>query len=199
MTKVVDVIEEQLGGLKLEHLGTKEIETERLILRKFTLEDTEDMFNNWANDDEVTKFLTWPTHSNLDISKTVLEMWVDEYKDDKFYQWCIELKGNKQAIGTISVVYINENVDSVEIGYCIGRKYWNQGITSEAVAALIKFFFDDVKVNRIEARHDPNNPNSGKVMLKCGLQYEGTRRKADKNNMGIVDVALYGILADDYA
>lgn len=183
----------------MEHLGTKEIETERLILRKFTLEDTEDMFNNWANDDEVTKFLTWPTHSNLDISKTVLEMWVDEYKDDKFYQWCIELKGNKQAIGTISVVYINENVDSVEIGYCIGRKYWNQGITSEAVAALIKFFFDDVKVNRIEARHDPNNPNSGKVMLKCGLQYEGTRRKADKNNMGIVDVALYGILADDYA
>lgn len=185
-------------GLKMKHLGTKAIETDRLTLRKFTLDDAEDLFNNWANDVEVAKFLTWPTHSNIEISKSLITMWVDKYNDDKYYQWCIELKENKQAIGSISVVNMNEKVASVEIGYCIGQKYWNKGITSEALAALIKFLFEEVKVNRIEARHDPNNPNSGKVMLKCGLQYEGTRRKADKNNMGIVDVALYGILADDY-
>lgn len=185
-------------GLKMKHLGTKTIETDRLTLRKFTLDDAEDLFNNWANDVEVAKFLTWPTHSNIEISKSLITMWVDKYNDDKYYQWCIELKENKQAIGSISVVNMNEKVASVEIGYCIGQKYWNKGITSEALAALIKFLFEEVKVNRIEARHDPNNPNSGKVMLKCGLQYEGTRRKADKNNMGIVDVALYGILADDY-
>jgi len=63
---------------------------------------------------------------------------------------------------------------------------------------VIRFLFEEVKVNRIQARHDPANPGSGIVMKKCGLQYEGTLRKADKNNTGIVDVAMYGILAEEY-
>lgn len=56
------------------------------------------------------------------------------------------------------------------IGYCIGRKWWKQGITSEALKAVIDFLFDEVKTNRIEARHDPRNPNSGLVMKKCGMK-----------------------------
>lgn len=91
-----------------------------------------------------------------------------------------------------------ENIDAVEIGYCIGRKYWNKGITSEALASLIKFFFEEVEVKRVEARHDSNNPNSGKVMEKCGMKYEGKRIKADRNNTGICDVSLYGLTIDNY-
>jgi len=60
------------------------------------------------------------------------------------------------------------------------------------------FFFDEVKVNRVESSHDPNNPGSGRVMQKCGLRYEGTRRQADFNNRGIVDSALYGLTAAEY-
>lgn len=67
----------------------------------------------------------------------------------------------------------------VHVGYCIGKKWWHQGITSEALAALINFFFKEVKANRIESRHDPRNPNSGKVMEKCGLIYEGTIRQCE--------------------
>ena len=59
----------------MKHLGTKRIETERLILRKFTIEDAEDMFKNWASDNEVTKYLTWPAHSSLEVSKEVISMW----------------------------------------------------------------------------------------------------------------------------
>lgn len=62
----------------------------------------------------------------------------------------------------------------VHVGYCIGKKWWHQGITSESLATLIRFFFKEVKVNHIESRHDPRNPNSGKVMKNCGLIYEGT-------------------------
>jgi ribosomal-protein-alanine N-acetyltransferase len=86
----------------------------------------------------------------------------------------------------------------VHIGYCIGQKWWNQGITSEALGLLIPFFFSEVKINRIEARHDPRNPNSGKVMLKCGLSYEGTMREADWNNQGVCDCACYAVLAKDF-
>ena len=72
------------------------------------------------------------------------------------------------------------------------------GILSTLISAIISFFFEEVKVNRIESQHDPNNPNSGKVMLKCGLTYEGTLRQADWSNKGIVDACMYSFLASDY-
>lgn len=178
----------------MKNLGTKRIETKRLVLRKFELTDAEAMYKNWASDDKVTQFLTWPTHKDVEISSKVLEMWVNDYYEDNNYQWCIELKSIGEAIGSIGVVDYKENIEAVEIGYCIGSKYWGQGITTEALKALIEFFFEEVGVNRIEARHDPVNANSGKVMQKCGLKYEGTRIKADRNNSGICDVAMYGII-----
>ncbi|ERI93319.1 acetyltransferase, GNAT family [Clostridiales bacterium oral taxon 876 str. F0540] len=178
----------------MKNLGTKRIETKRLVLRKFELTDAEAMYRNWASDDKVTQFLTWPTHKDIEVSRKVLEMWVKDYSEDNNYQWCIELKSIGEAIGSIGVVDYKENIEAVEIGYCIGSEYWGQGITTEALKALIEFFFEEVGVNRIEARHDPVNANSGKVMLKCGLKYEGTRIKADRNNSGICDVAMYGII-----
>ena len=117
----------------MKHLGTKRIETEHLILRKFNTEDAEYMFNNWASDSQVTKYLTWPTHSNIETSKFVIGRWEKEYQSVNNYQWCIELKELRQAIGSIGVVNLKEDIDAVEIGYCIGRKFWGQGITTEAL------------------------------------------------------------------
>ena len=183
----------------MNHLGTVSLKTERLILRKFTKEDISAMFHNWASDAEVTKFLTWPAHSSMEITKMVINDWLSSYNQKDYYQWAIALKslGNK-PIGTISIVHYSEDLNSVEIGYCIGRKWWHQGIMSEAFKAVITFLFEQVKVNRIAAKHDSNNPHSGDVMRKCGLKYEGTLRQAERNNQGIVDVALYSILAEDY-
>ena len=176
----------------------KRLETERLILRRFTQKDALAMYKNWASDDEVTKYLTWPTHSNMDVSKLVLEDWASSYSDEKYYQWAIVLKEKgDEPIGSISVVKMNEDVSMVEIGYCIGRAWWKNGITSEAMRAVMDFFFDKVKVNRIEARHDPRNPNSGKVMMKCGMKYEGTLRSFDRNNQGICDASYYSLLKSE--
>ena len=69
---------------------------------------------------------------------------------------------------------------------------------SEAFARTISFLFEEVGAQRIESQHDPNNPASGKVMEKCGLKYEGTLRKADWSNKGIVDAAIYGLLKEEY-
>ena len=182
----------------MKHLGTQTIETERLILRKFRAEDAQAMFNNWASDDEVTKFLTWPTYKNVDDLKKYIDYLLNNYMNNQFYDWAIEFKEIGEPIGSIGVVDINENTQLVHVGYCIGRAWWHMGITSEAFAAVIKFMFEKVGVNRIESRHDPNNPNSGRVMLKCGLKYEGTLRQADLNNQGICDAAWYGILRGEY-
>lgn len=181
----------------MEHKGTKRIETERLILRRFTPEDAEAAFRNWTSDEKVTKYLTWQTHRDLAASRWIVSEWAKSYENDDFYQWAIELKALGEPIGSISVVGKDERVNAVEIGYCIGSRWWDQGITSEALAAIIPFFFDEVGVNRIAARHDPENPNSGRVMRKCGLRYEGTLRQAAVNNRGVVDVCVYGLLRED--
>lgn len=182
----------------MNHKGTKMIETERLILRKFQRNDIEATYRNWTSDEKVTKFLRWPTHSDSNVTARIVDEWIKGYDQDDFYQWAIVLKSLKEPIGTISVVEKKDELDLVHVGYCIGSKWWNQGITSEAFAAIIPFFFEEVNVNRIESQHDPKNPNSGKVMLKCGLQYEGTLRQADISKQGIVDAAMYSLLASDY-
>ena len=84
-------------------------------------------------------------------------------------------------------------------GYCIGEKWWNQGITSEALKEVIRFFFEEVKANRICACHDINNPNSGKVMIKCNMKYEGTLRQAVRRGTGeLSDLSYYSILKEEY-
>ena len=181
----------------LTHKGTQTIETSRLILRRAVREDAEPMFRNWASDPEVTRYLTWPTYANVETAYPILDMWIRDYEKDNFYQWMIELKDIGEPIGSISVVRQNEDVKEAEIGYCIGRRWWHKGIVSEALAAVVDFLFDQVGMNRIAARHDPNNPHSGGVMRKCGMQYEGTSRANDRNNQGICDTVQYAILRSD--
>ena len=182
----------------MNHLGTITLETERLKLRRFASEDAPCMFENWASDHDVTKYLTWPAHSNVEISKEYIRGLIDSYARPDVYDWGIELKEIGQVVGSIGAVRCNTEVGYVHIGYCIGKPWWNKGITSEAFAAIIKFFMDEVQVGRIESRHDPRNPGSGEVMKKCGLKYEGTLRKSDMNNQGICDAAWYALITDDY-
>ena len=182
----------------MEHKGTKMIETKRLVLRQFQKNDVEAMFNNWESDSKVTEFLRWKTAISIKEAEQVLDEWIRGYEAFDFYQWAIVLKEIGEPIGSISVVGKNEKLDMVHIGYCIGSKWWHQGITSEAFQAIIPFFFEEVGVNRIESQHDPNNPNSGLVMKKCGLKYEGTLRQADWSNRGIVDACMYSLLKSEW-
>lgn len=166
----------------MEHKGAICLEIDRLILRPFKIEDAEEVFNNWASDDEVTKYLTWPTHSSVEMSRSYMEFCINGYNEKNVYQWGMELKNSHELIGNISVVKIIDEIDSVELGWVIGRKWWGNGYTAEAAERLLEFFFTEVSVNRICAGHDIDNPNSGRVMQKIGMKYEGTLRQSGKNN-----------------
>ena len=182
----------------MNHLGSKRIETSRLVLRPFLKEDAEPMYRNWASAPEVTKFLSWPTYKSVEDARSILDIWIPQYSDNAFYQWAIELKDIGEAIGSISVVNMDERVDMVEIGFCIGKAFWGQGIMTEAFQAVIDYLFSEVGVQRIEAGHDPNNPASGAVQRKCGLKYEGTLRRSIRSNQGITDKAVYAILKEEW-
>lgn len=181
----------------MKHCGTRTLETGRLMLRRFAVTDAEAMYRNWASDAEVTKYLTWPCHPNPETTRRLLAEWVREYDSERYYQWAIVQKETGEPIGSIAVVHLDESVGMAHVGYCIGRTWWRQGITTEALRAVIDFLFDTVEVNRVECRHDPRNPNSGKVMRKCGMRYEGTLRSADRNNQGLCDACYYGLLRSE--
>ena len=182
----------------LTHKGTQTIETSRLILRRAVRDDAEPMFRNWASDSEVTKYLTWPTYEKVETAHQILDLWVGEYEKPNYYQWMIVLKELGEPIGSISVVRQNDRVEEAEIGYCIGSHWWHKGIMTEALNAVIEYLFIEVGMNRVAARHDPNNPHSGGVMRKCGMKYEGTHRACDRNNQGICDAAQYAILRSEW-
>ena len=180
----------------LTHKGTVTLETPRLILRKARMEDAEPMFRNWANDPEVTKYLTWPPHEDIEVTRKVLASWIDNYQRDDYYQWMIVLKETGEPIGSIMVTTVGR-AQSAHVGYCIGKAWWHQGIMSESLQAVMDFLFDKVGYHRVESLHDPNNPHSGNVMKKCGMKFEGALRQADRNNQGICDACYYGLLANE--
>ena len=180
----------------MNHLGTKKMETSRLILRPFITEDAEPMYRNWASDPEVTKFLSWPAYRSVENANYILDIWLPQYDDNTFYQWAIELKDIGEPIGSMAVVNQDDHIGKAEIGYCIGQSWWRQGITSEALSAVIRFLMDEVGMQRIEARHDPRNLASGAVMRKCGMVFEGTMRRADRNNQGLCDASWYSIIKE---
>ena len=182
----------------MNHCGTQRLETDRLVLRRYKKEDAQAMYRNWASDSDVAKFFTWQPHESPEVSLSIIEDWLKQYSDNSYYQWAIVLKENgSEPIGGISVISMKEEIEAVQIAYFIGKKWWNKGITSEALKAVMNYLFDVVGVNRIEARHDPRNPNSGKVMKKCGMKYEGTLRSSDWNNLGICDACYYALLKSE--
>ncbi len=182
----------------LTHKGTKTIETPRLILRPFTMADAEPMFRNWASDPEVNKHMTWPVHASVDVTRELLSRWIDSYEKPDYYNWTIVLKENgPEPIGNISAAHIKEKTRCAYIGYCMSRAHWGKGVMTEALTAVIDFFFDEVGINRVEADHDPSNPASGRVMQKAGMTYEGTMRQAGLSNQGIIDVSRWAILRSD--
>lgn len=181
----------------MQNQGTKTIETDRLLLRRFRYDDAEYMFRNWASDSEVAEFLTWPPHESVEVTKILLDNWIARYADLSYYNWVIELKDTKEVIGNISVIKLEERIEAAEIGYCMGKLWWGQAIMPEALKAVIAFLFDEVGLNRIAACHDSNNPKSGKVMVKAGMKFEGVLRAAAINRHGIYDKVWYSILKNE--
>lgn len=186
----------------INHKGTVTIETGRLILRQFTEEDLEPIFNNCWSDKEVWKWTNYkPMNSVSDVIYSAgmfTEGWLGAYDRLNRYSWAIQVKDSGTSVGRLFGMHPDDHINQVELAYELGRSWWNQGIMTEAVNAVISFFFREVGFNRIYAYHADKNPASGRVMQKCGMIYEGTLRQACICNNGIFDKVCYAILSGDY-
>lgn len=149
----------------------KRIETERLLLRELRVEDAEHIYKTWASDPRVTKFMTWPTHESVEVTKG----WLadveknNEDKDSKELEWGFELKSTGLLIGSGGAVY-KDKFQRWSIGYNIAFDYWNKGYTSEAMRAVVEYL-GSIGMKHICACHAPDNPASGRVMQKIGMKF----------------------------
>ena len=145
--------------------------TERLVLRKLKKEDAEPMFRNWCSDPEVAKYTLWVAHEDVSVTKKLVDMWLEEEKDDKTVRFFITQKGSDEPIGSIDVVHYYDGIP--EIGYCLSRKFWNQGYMTEACKAFINYLFE-LGHSKILIRADARNVGSNRVIVKCGFKFTHT-------------------------
>lgn len=173
-------------------------ETERLIVRTWEEKDCQDLYEI-CSDKITNKYLTYPLYTSYQnaVDRIAYMQTKTTFKDN---DWAIELKETGKVIGSIGIVSFKEKAGGIaEIGYQLGSNYFRCGYMTEVVTSMIKYLFDNNLVSRIEAKHDVNNPASGKVMLKSGMTFEGVLRKSDANNASPrIDCATYSILKEEY-
>jgi len=150
------------------------METERLILRKLTMNDAEAMFENWTNDEEVCRYLTWLPHRSIEVTREILEDWVDDYDDPKTVRFGIEIKENHDLFGEIDIV---KWVDGLPVlGYASCRKYWGKGYMTEAAQAMLEYLFS-LGYNKVLLELDERNVGSIHLAEKLGFKLLRQERK----------------------
>lgn len=172
------------------------LETERLILRKLRLEDAKDLFE-YASDKEVTKYVTWEPHKSIEDSVNLIKFTHERYEKREGIIWGIVCKENKKVIGTCDISPVTKHFRA-EIAYALSRDYWGKGIMTEAVKEAIKFGFEKMNLNRIQAMCIPENIGSYRVMEKVGMKYEGLIREYMYIKGKFQDLKLYSILRREY-
>lgn len=177
--------------------GTPVLETERLVLRKLALSDAEDVFE-YAKNPEVSKYLTWDAHTSIDDTLTYLNFVLGGYANGKTGNWAIVDKEENKVIGAISFVQFDKQNSYGEIGYTLSYDYWNKGIMTEALKRVIRFSFEDMKINRVQALHFVENPASGRVMQKANMSYEGLLKQRLYAKEKFWDSKQYAIVKDDW-
>jgi len=174
-----------------------DLDTARLRLRKLTMQDAHDIYH-YSKDREVARHVLWDAHRSIGESRAYLRFMLRKYRLKEPASWGIEYLATGEIIGTIGFMWIQTDNSSAEIGYSLSRDYWNRGIMTEALKAVIEYGFSFLNLNRIEAQHETTNPASGAVMRKCHMQKEGTLRSRLMNKGKYVDVDLYAILKKDF-
>lgn len=169
------------------------LQSERLILRPLTLNDAPCLFNQFASDPQVTHYLSWKPHQNVEETTQIIQQWLDQ----KTNIFAIENKNTHEIMGTINVANIDQRTLSCEIGYALGSRFWNHGYMTEALNCLLHYLFDEVGFNRVRADCDARNKASSAVMKKCGMKFELCKLQNVWSNAGIGDREIYAILKGD--
>jgi RimJ/RimL family protein N-acetyltransferase len=173
------------------------VHTDRLTLRPFTLDDVAQLRPLVGEKEIAATTMTIP-HPYPDGEA---ERWIGtnqpRFEEGKAATFAVTLRESGELIGAIGLSIKREH-SHAEMGYWIGKPYWNKEYATEATQALLRYGFDTLGLNRIFAHHMTKNPQSGRVMQKIGMTYEGTLPQHVRKGNGFEDLALYGITRNQY-
>ena len=176
----------------MNHIGTRTIKTDRLILRRFTKEDAKEIYEGYVNQKD---FLYYAHKEKRTLQEEIdsLKEIDEKYENPEYYNWLITTKDDKKIIGSINLNVRNHN-ESVEFNYAIDDRYKGKGYMTEALEAVKNYCLKEVKVNRIYGGCEINNIASKRVMEKCAFIYEGTLRSYLKLKDGYHDMHMYALI-----
>ena len=150
--------------------------TERLILRPARMSDAQDIYD-YSRDPEVARHVLWEAHRSIHQTRAYVRYLLRQYRNAAPGSFVIVLRDTGKVVGTIGFMWAQTENRSAEVGYSLSREYWNRGLMSEALTAVLDFGFTRLNLNRIEAQHECDNPASGHVMKNAGMRLEGTLRE----------------------
>lgn len=182
----------------LTHIGTNEIETERLILRRFEHTDDEAMLKYWIADEKIQSLYSEPVYTTKEAVKELLDKYISSYEKDDYYRWAIIEKTTGECIGQIAYFLVDSKNQFAEIEYCIGSEFQCNGFATEATKAVIAYGFDKMNLHKVQICTKTINLPSKRVIEKCGFTYEGTLRDYFYMNGEYVGRLYFSILREEY-
>ena len=183
---------------ELEHIGTKTINTERLILRQFKYEDDDDMLSYWISDPKIQSLYSEPIYSTKYEVRELLDKYIYYYKRNDYYRWAIIEEKSGICIGQIAIFYVDNKNHFCEIEYALGSLFHKKGYATEAVSSILDFCFNRVNFHKVQVCHKEGNLASQGVIKKCKFTYEGTLRDFFYIDGKYVDRLYYSMLKDEY-
>ncbi|WP_166925242.1 GNAT family N-acetyltransferase [Flavobacterium poyangense] len=169
------------------------VETERLLLRRITNDDVNEVFELRSNP-ETMKFIPRPLVKDTEDALEHIAMMEDKIVTNLGINWGITLKDSPKLLGIIGYYRLQPENHRAEIGYMLAPEFHGKGIIPEAVNRLIRFGFDDLKLHSIEAVIDPKNLASEKVLQKCGFVKEAHLKEAEFYDGRFLDIIIYSLL-----
>ena len=183
----------------LIHKGTREIRTERLLLRKITARDADAVYK-WMSDSDVVKYEDWDVHENTDYTRGFISYLTEDYKSKNIYCWGIERNDGAFGglIGKVFVAGVSDYSQTGALAYYLRKDCWGAGYATEAAKAVLHYMFTEVGLGRIDARHCTGNPSSGEVLKKAGMLYRGHVKDYFFCHGEWHDCDFYGLTKDKY-
>jgi RimJ/RimL family protein N-acetyltransferase len=150
------------------------LETERLVLRAPCAEDAEAIFQEYAQDPAVTRYLVWTPHENIEQTRTFLGRCADAWAKGDEFPWAITQRGEGRCVGMVS---LRAHEFKADLGYVLARRLWGKGLMTEAAKRVVHWAFAQPQIFRVWAICDVENSASARVMEKLGMVREGVLRR----------------------
>ena len=171
--------------------------TERLLLRPFTLNDAPDLHRLVGEPEIADTTLNIPHPYEEGMAEEWISTHPERFDSGKGVNLAITLRADGRLTGAIGLD-INERFNRAEMGYWVSVPQWNKGICTEAAIEILRYAFEDLHLNRVQATHLSRNPASGRVMQKIGMLHEGTLRQYVKKSDVYEDLEMYSMLREEW-